>query len=130
MCELCERVSEALHAEHDSDAVVEELTQAEVEVARIQAERDVTLARIAAGTEKATVAAETDAELVAAKTEAETLGEVVDALTPDPEPAPAAPVVINDVQADEPDPADLPPAEHEPHEEPAGPSKPRGFFHD
>jgi hypothetical protein len=107
---------------------VETITSSEVEVARINADRDVTLAKIAAGTEKAVTEAQTDADLVAAVTEAETLGDVVEQLSPDPEPAPAAPVVVvDDGQADEPAPTDLPPAEPEHHEEPKQTSR-KGFF--
>lgn len=125
MCELCESVRERLHSEAESGATVEELTAAEVEIARINADRDITLARIGAGVEKSVVAAETDAQLVAAETEAATLSGVVESLTPDPEPALPAPVIVAPAEP-EADPTEMPPAE-EHHEEKEKP-RPRGFF--
>ncbi|HEY3953911.1 MAG TPA: hypothetical protein VGM53_11075, partial [Streptosporangiaceae bacterium] len=96
MCDTCERIAEALHsAEREEAGHVEEVTDASVRIAEIEANKEITLAKINRGLEEKIVAAETDAELVKAETEAEVLGEVVEAMTPDPEPAaPVAPVVV------------------------------------
>ena len=104
-------------------AAVEEVSRADVEIARINADRDIRLARINAGV----LDQERDAELAHAEGKAEGVVETLETLAPDPEPAPVV------VEADpEPEPELVPevPAppvddDHQDHE--PRPPKSRGL---
>jgi hypothetical protein len=123
MCEHCAAVATALHGaetaiEAESETKVEEITDAAVEIARIEANRDISLAKINRGLEEKIAEESAAAELVEAETKAEVLETVVETLAPDPEPVPApAPVtVVNDNEpAPElaPPPAEEKPEHHE-----------------
>lgn len=82
-------------------------TDAEVEVARLNADRDIAVAKIQAGIIKDEVVV----EAVVAEAEAEAVAETL--APPEPEPAP---IVIEDAGESEPEPTDIPPAEDEPHQ--------------
>jgi hypothetical protein len=108
-------------AEHETESQTEEITDAAVEIARIEANRDVTIAKVQAGIVEHTAEVEQAAELAHAEGKAEGLET---AIAP-PEPPPAEPVVVVD-NNDEPEPS-IPPAEPEEHHERKAPAK-HGFF--
>lgn len=104
-----------------TEGVAEEITDASVEIAKIEATRDVTIAKVEAGV------AETELESRLSELEGEIRGmrEVLDRIAPEPDPEPEpAPVVVQEV-ASEPEP-ELPPRE-ESHE-PRAPRRKTGFF--
>jgi len=76
-------------------AAVEEITRADVEIARINADKEIRLAKIAAGIAES----ETQIEAAHAEGRAEGMQDALDAVAPDPEPV--APVIVD---APEPDP--------------------------
>jgi predicted nucleic acid-binding Zn-ribbon protein len=117
----CPDCGEQVHSCAPSEAgteakAVRQMSEAEIEIARINARRDVTLAKIAAG--------QTDAEVEGDLAVAEVLAETVvaEAAAEEEQAEEASPVVIVDSGSGEPaaDPdAELapPPAEHHHHEE-------------
>jgi hypothetical protein len=110
-------------AEHETAAQAEEVTDAAVRIAEINANRDVKIAQIERGIAEHTSDVETAAELAHAEGKAEGLET---ALAP-AEPEPAEPVVVVN---DEPEPEpSITPAEPETHhEEPRAPKRKTGIF--
>lgn len=117
------RLREELAEHGESADQTEEITSAEVEIARIQAERDVAVAKIEKGIVEHTADVEQAAELAHAEGQAEGMAA---AMAPPAEQPPAEPVVVVDTDVE---PETIPPADpghHEP-EEKREPAK-RGFF--
>lgn len=109
-------------AEHrETEEQTEEVTDAAVKIAEIEAKRDVAVARISAGI--------AESEAVVEMAHAEGIAEGLETAVAPPEvPAaePASPVVVVNDEQEEPE--SIPPAEHEHHEEPKAAPKKSGFF--
>ncbi len=111
--------------DHHAEERAAKPTEADVEIARIQAKRDVEIARLSAGVEKSWNETMHDANLAAAEGVIEGMVTGAELVNPEPDPAAAEPVIISTDIAPEPEPElDAPPppaaAESEPEEkEPA-----------
>lgn len=117
-----EQEAAAETAEHETETQTEEITDAAVEIARIEANRDIAVAKIGAGITEHVAEVEQAAELAHAEGKAEGLETAIAPEVPETPPEPV--VVVNDDQETEPS---IPEAEPEHHEAPKSSAK-RGFF--